>query len=76
MNRTTTNRRGVRRHQLSVNNDRCRRYGTCEAEAPQLFRLMATGELFYRRSVAEEELEGAKAAARCCPMLAIRLEER
>ncbi len=69
-------RRGAGRHTLSVNNDRCRRYGTCEAEAPALFKLMATGQLFYQRAVNEDQLDQAKAAARCCPMLAILLEER
>jgi ferredoxin len=70
------NRQGVARYRLSVDNDRCRRYGTCEAEAPGLFQLMATGQLFYQRAVNEDQLEQAKAATRCCPMLAILLEEK
>jgi ferredoxin len=69
-------RGGATRHKLSVNNDRCRRYGFCEAEAPALFRLMATGDLRYERSVAEEQLNAARSAVRCCPTLAIKLEER
>jgi len=64
------------RHQLSVDNDRCKRYGICAAEAENLFRLTANGGLRYLRSVPEEELEQAKAAVRCCPTLAIVLEER
>ncbi len=60
--------------QLAVNNDRCRRYGTCQAEAPELFQLMITGELRYRRTVPPEQLEQAKTAVRHCPMLAIALE--
>ena len=60
--------------QLSVNNDRCRRYGTCQAEAPELFQLMITGELRYRRAVPPDQLEVAKTAVRHCPMLAIVLK--
>lgn len=67
--RTTT-------RQLSVNNDRCRRYGTCQAEAPKLFQLTISGELRYRRTVPPDLVEQAKAAVRCCPMLAIALDEK
>lgn len=76
MNRDRYRHGGTGRHKLSVNNDRCRRYGFCAAEAPALFRLKATGELSYQRSVAEEQLGAARSAVRCCPMLAILLEER
>ena len=60
--------------QLSVNRDRCRKFGTCQAEAPELFQLMITGELRYRRAVPPEQLERAKTAVRHCPMLAIVLK--
>jgi ferredoxin len=60
--------------QLSVNRERCRKYGTCQAEAPELFQLMITGELRYRRSVPPDQLERAKTAVRHCPMLAIILK--
>ena len=62
-------------HHVSVNNDRCQRYGTCQAEAPDLFQLTSVG-LRYRRSVTPQELEQAKAAIRCCPTLAIKLEDK
>jgi sulfoxide reductase heme-binding subunit YedZ len=71
-----TRRRHESSHQVSVDGDRCRRYGTCSAEAPDLFQLTARGELRYRRVVAHEHLEQARAATRCCPTLAIVLEER
>jgi sulfoxide reductase heme-binding subunit YedZ len=61
---------------LSVNKDRCRRYGTCHAEAPDLFQLTARGELRYQHTVAHDQLDAARGAVRCCPMLAILLEER
>lgn len=67
-------RRGTR-HQLSVNNDRCRNYGICVAEAPELFQLTASGAMRYRRAVSAEQLSEARAAIRLCPMLAIVLEE-
>jgi ferredoxin len=64
------------RHQLSVDNDRCRRYGICVAEAPTLFRMSNDGGLRYLRSVPATEIEQAKAAVRSCPMLAIAMNER
>jgi ferredoxin len=71
----TRHRGGATRHHISVNNDRCHRYGTCQAEAPDLFQLTSVG-LRYRRSIDTQELDQAKAAIRCCPMLAIKLEEK
>lgn len=63
------------RNQLSVNNDVCRRYGFCVAEAPGLFELTPGGGLRHRRVVPPRELENARAAARICPTLAITLAE-
>jgi ferredoxin len=68
--------RRLRGPQLSVNNDRCRRYGTCHAEAPELFKLLITGELRYRRAVPADQINQARAAVRSCPMLAIVLEDK
>lgn len=62
--------------ELSVNNEHCHRYGYCTAEAPELFQLLPSGGLRYRRAVEPEQMEQARAAVRCCPMLAIALEER
>jgi len=63
-------------HRVSVNNERCRRYGVCQGEAPDIFHLTTRGELRYRRTVANHELEQARGAVRCCPTMAILLEER
>jgi ferredoxin len=63
------------RTRLSVNNDHCRRYGFCVAEAPALFQLSENGGLRYRRSVEPEQIEQARAAVRMCPTLAIELVE-
>jgi sulfoxide reductase heme-binding subunit YedZ len=65
-----------RRQRLSVDNGRCRRYGFCVAEAPELFRLTETGGLRYLRSVPAAQLPAARSAVRNCPTLAILLEER
>jgi sulfoxide reductase heme-binding subunit YedZ len=64
------------RYRLSVNNERCRRFGICAAEAERLFVLTPNGGLRYQRSVPLDELPAAKAAVRSCPTLAIELEER
>jgi sulfoxide reductase heme-binding subunit YedZ len=60
---------------VSVDNQRCKRYGICQAESPELFRLMEDGRLRYVRDADTEELAGAVAAARSCPMRAIQLQE-
>jgi ferredoxin len=64
------------RYRVSVDNDRCRRFGICAAEAGQLFRLTPSGGLRYLRAVPSDALPAAKAAVRSCPTLAIELEER
>jgi sulfoxide reductase heme-binding subunit YedZ len=63
-------------YRISVDNDRCRRYGICAAEAAQLFRLTPSGGLRYQRGVPADALAAAQAAVRSCPTLAIALEER
>ncbi|MBB4909674.1 ferredoxin [Actinophytocola algeriensis] len=63
-------------YRVSVDNDRCRRFGICADEAAQLFRLTPRGGLNYQRAVPADALEAAQAAVRSCPTLAISLEER
>ncbi|PRX51292.1 ferredoxin [Prauserella shujinwangii] len=58
---------------ISVDNERCERFGLCEWEAPALFQLRRDGRLRYRRRAQPHEIEQAAAAARCCPMQAIAL---
>jgi ferredoxin len=64
------------KHRVSVDNDRCRRFGICADEAAQLFRLTPSGGLRYQRTVPAEALAAARAAVRSCPTPAIALEER
>ncbi|MFB9907210.1 4Fe-4S domain-containing protein [Allokutzneria oryzae] len=61
------------RVRVSVDNQRCRRYGICHAEAPELFELVADGRLRYNRNPGPEQADKAQAAARACPMQAIEL---
>jgi ferredoxin/DMSO/TMAO reductase YedYZ heme-binding membrane subunit len=64
-----------RKVRVSVDNQRCKRYGICQAESPDLFQLMADGRLRYVRDPDSGEHAGAQAAARSCPMRAIHLQE-
>lgn len=69
---TTTNGTKVR---VSVDNQRCRRYGICQAESPELFQLLEDGRLDYVRNPQADSRSRAQAAARSCPMQAIQLRE-
>ena len=64
-----------RKVQVSVDNQRCKRYGICQAESPQLFQLMEDGRLRYVRDPDTDSRSQAQAAARSCPMQAIQLQE-
>ncbi|GAA3856902.1 ferredoxin [Saccharothrix violaceirubra] len=61
---------------VSVDNERCHRYGVCQAEAPVLFQLVDDERLRYERRPPPELFAKARAAARACPMRAIELRER
>lgn len=67
--------RSGKKVQVSVDNQRCKRYGICQAESPTLFQLMDDGRLRYVRDPDTESRAGAQAAARSCPMQAIQLQE-
>lgn len=60
---------------VNVDNQRCKRYGICQAESPELFQLLEDGRLRYIRDPHSEDRAGAQAAARSCPMRAIKLQE-
>ncbi|HEU5471617.1 MAG TPA: ferredoxin [Actinophytocola sp.] len=60
---------------VNVDNQRCKRYGICQAESPELFQLLEDGRLRYIRDPHTEDRAGAQAAARSCPMRAIKLQE-
>ena len=58
---------------VHVDATRCARFGFCEQEAPEVFRLHGDGRLTYRPSVPHEAVEPALAAVRACPARAIML---
>jgi len=62
---------------LTVNVDtrRCARFGFCEHEAPQVFRLRSDGRLSYNPSVPLEQAEAVIRAAEVCPARAIVLNQ-
>ena len=61
---------------VSVNNRRCHRYGICQLEADQVFRIAEDGRLQFDPHPPADQHEPAKMAARMCPMQAIIVEER
>ena len=60
---------------VAVDNQRCKRYGICQMESPELFTLLEDGRLRYVRDPDDENRAGAQAAARACPLRAIQWEE-
>lgn len=69
-----------RRHEphlrITVDNDRCHRYGICQAEAEGVFLLTSDGRLRYDPKPPPSEHDRVLAAARYCPMQAIIVEGR
>lgn len=65
----------VQATQVTVNVDpgKCVRFGFCEHEAPEVFRLRSDGRLAYRPSVPADKSEDAVQAALVCPARAITL---
>ncbi|MPZ25283.1 MAG: hypothetical protein GEV12_02215 [Micromonosporaceae bacterium] len=58
---------------VNVNAQRCARFGFCEHEAPDVFRLRGDGRLAYRASVPPAEATPVIRAAEVCPARAITL---
>lgn len=58
---------------VNVNAQLCARFGFCEHEAPEVFRLRGDGRLAYRASVPPEEATPVIRAAEVCPARAITL---
>lgn len=58
---------------VNVNAQRCARFGFCEHEAPEVFRLRSDGRLAYRAAVPPEEATPVIRAAEVCPARAISL---
>lgn len=62
---------GVR---VAVDHDRCRHYLLCQAQAPRVFRVLDDGRLRYARNPDADQAAQVRAAARVCPMRAIRVD--
>ncbi|PSL56683.1 ferredoxin [Saccharothrix carnea] len=62
---------GVR---VAVDHDRCGHYALCQAQAPKVFRLLEDGRLRYARNPDADQAPQVRAAARVCPMRAIRVD--
>lgn len=64
-----------RAHTLAVEVDaqRCQRFGFCEHEAPEIFRLQGNGRLAYRAHVPADGAERVIRAVEVCPARAIAL---
>jgi sulfoxide reductase heme-binding subunit YedZ len=58
---------------VNVNARLCARFGFCEHEAPDVFRLRSDGRLAYRAAVPPEEATPVIRAAEVCPARAITL---
>lgn len=58
---------------IGVDNNRCRIYGICQQEAPEVFRVSEGGSLHYTSGVPAELAAQARQAVRCCPMQAITI---
>jgi sulfoxide reductase heme-binding subunit YedZ len=58
---------------IAVDAARCVRFGFCEREAPQMFRLRDDGRLAFRAAVPPGQVQAALRAAEACPARAIAI---
>ncbi|HLL69288.1 MAG TPA: ferric reductase-like transmembrane domain-containing protein [Micromonosporaceae bacterium] len=67
---------GGRPLRVEVDPTHCARFGFCEHEAPEVFRLRSDGMLQYRSTVPAAQADAAARAAAACPARAIMLGPR
>ena len=60
---------------VSVDNQRCHRYGFCQTEAPDVFQLRPDGRLQYKQLPEVGRNADVRSATRSCPMRAIQRHE-
>ncbi|XVV05377.1 hypothetical protein ACQPW3_08285 [Actinosynnema sp. CA-248983] len=58
---------------VEVDHGLCRHFALCQVQAPRVFRVLADGTLRYARNPDPEEGPRVAAAARACPMRAVRV---
>jgi ferredoxin/DMSO/TMAO reductase YedYZ heme-binding membrane subunit len=77
--RGAADRMSVRRHGIEVSVDvdpvRCKRFGFCEHEAPEVFKLRTDGRLSYLAAVPADEIDGVIRAMKVCPARAIAVSQ-
>ncbi|MFI9813566.1 ferredoxin [Saccharothrix variisporea] len=59
---------------VEVDHGLCRHFALCQVQAPQVFRVLEDGTLRYARNPEPEQAARVAAAARACPMRAVRVE--
>ena len=73
LGRRSTARDRAQTLMVDVDAARCQRFGFCEHEAPEVFRLQGDGRLSYRTYVPPESVEPVIRAVGVCPARAIAL---
>jgi ferredoxin/DMSO/TMAO reductase YedYZ heme-binding membrane subunit len=73
LGRLSTARDRAQTLMIDVDPTRCQRFGFCEHEAPEVFRLQGDGRLAYRTYVPAESVEPVIRAVGVCPARAIAL---
>ncbi|WP_238598612.1 ferredoxin [Saccharothrix sp. ALI-22-I] len=58
---------------VAVDHARCRHFALCQDQAPKVFRVLDDGRLRYARNPDADQTPQVHAAARVCPMRAIRV---
>jgi sulfoxide reductase heme-binding subunit YedZ len=58
---------------VAVDHGACRHFALCQTEAPKVFRVLDDGRLRYARNPDADQAPQVHAAARVCPMRAIRV---
>jgi sulfoxide reductase heme-binding subunit YedZ len=72
-NQMAARQQGVESVTVSVDPGRCARFGFCEHEAPNVFKVRGDGRLEYRAQVRSDELDPVVRAVEVCPARAIVL---
>jgi sulfoxide reductase heme-binding subunit YedZ len=73
LGRRSTARERAQTLMIDVDPTRCQRFGFCQHEAPEVFRLQGDGRLAYRTYVPAESVEPVIRAVGVCPARAIGL---
>jgi len=67
------NRSRPQQAEVSVDANKCARFGFCEQEAPSIFELRGDGRLGYKTTIPPQEVEAVVRAVKVCPARAIKL---